>query len=90
LEDNRIVRWNFDEMLPEDDVLLAGQNQVPANSGAGDPRAIGFEGHRRVIADMCDAVADNRPPLVAGDEGRKAVALIEAIYAAARSRTRSS
>jgi len=89
LEDDRLVRWAFDQTRPEDDALLAGQQQIPANSGAADPRAIGVEGHRRVISDMREAVAGHRAPLVAGEEGRKAVALIESIYAAARSRTRS-
>ncbi|MCP6756773.1 hypothetical protein NL533_34625, partial [Klebsiella pneumoniae] len=59
---------------------------LPGHSGAADPRAIGVEGHRRVVADMVEAVALNRPPAVGGEEGRKSVALIEAIYAAARAR----
>lgn len=87
LEDNRIVRWAFDQAHPGDEALLKAQNQTPDSGGAADPRAIGVEGHRRVIADMVDAVASNRPPLVSGEEGRRAVALIESIYAAARSRT---
>jgi predicted dehydrogenase len=84
LEDDRIVRWAFDAAQPGDETLLAGQGGSAANSGAADPRAIGVEGHRRVIADMVDALRQNRSPLVAGEEGRRAVALIESIYAAAR------
>ena len=86
LEDDRLVRWAFDQAQPGDEALLAGRDGIPANSGAADPRAIGVEGHRRVMADMVEAIAQNRPPLVAGEEGRRAVALIETIYAAARRR----
>ena len=86
LEDNRIVRWAFDGKQPGDEALLAGQEGIPANSGAADPRAIGVEGHRRVMADMVEAIVRNRAPLITGEEGRRAVALIESIYAAARNR----
>jgi predicted dehydrogenase len=86
LEDDRIVRWVFNEPRAEDEALLRGQNLKPGNSGAADPRAIGVEGHRRVIADMAQAVRENRAPAVDGYDGRKAVALIESIYAAALGR----
>ena len=84
LEDDRIVRWNFDEAREGDQTLLSGMGVGAAQSGASDPRAIGVEGHRRVIADMAEAVGQGRPPAVDGCEGRKAVALIEKIYASAR------
>lgn len=88
LEDDRIVRWSFDESQPGDDALMTAQGAKPGHSGAADPRAIGVEGHRRVIADMAAAVRENRAPAVTGDEGRKAVALIEAIYRSARTGVR--
>jgi predicted dehydrogenase len=40
--------------------------------------------HQLQIADFLAAVAEGREPLIPGDEGRKAVALFEAIYAAQR------
>lgn len=86
LEEDRIVRWEFDEMNQEDSSLLSGAAENAGGSGAADPRAIGVEGHRRVMADMTAAVRDGRPPLVSGEEGRKAVALIEFIYASALGR----
>ena len=41
------------------------------------------EGHRRQIEDFTKAIVEDRPPAIEGREGRKAVALIEAIYKSA-------
>ncbi len=52
--------------------------------GASDPKAISVENHRRQFADIVEAIRTNREPGVSGEEGRKALALILAIYASAR------
>lgn len=41
--------------------------------------------HHLQIADFLDAIIEDRPPLVPGEEGRKAVELFEAIYRSQRS-----
>jgi predicted dehydrogenase len=41
-------------------------------------------GHRRVIEDFVDAVRSGRAPLCDGRDGRRSVALVQAIYRAAR------
>jgi UDP-N-acetyl-2-amino-2-deoxyglucuronate dehydrogenase len=84
LEEDNIVRWAFKDSRPGDAELSDAGRLSRGSSGAEDPRAIGLVGHTRVIADMVDAVRGNRPPLIDGVEGRKAVALIEAVYASAR------
>ena len=75
LEAGKIIAWNVigDEDKPD-------RVSSPAPSGAADPTAIGFELHRRQIADMAAAIRDGRQPLVTGEEGRKALALIRNIY----------
>jgi predicted dehydrogenase len=40
--------------------------------------------HQRQIADFLDAIINNRPPMVDGEEGRKVVELITAVYRAQR------
>lgn len=75
LEGGKIVAWNI--MGSEEDTR-ADSSAGP--SGAVDPTAIGCEGHRRQIADMGDAIRKDREPLVTGEEGRKALALIRSIY----------
>jgi predicted dehydrogenase len=52
--------------------------------GASDPKAIGIENHRRQFADIADAIRTNREPLVTGEDGRRALSLILAIYESAR------
>ena len=77
LEGGAIVEWNADELISPAESLSGGQ------SGASDPLAIGHQWHQIQIEDMIAAIREDRPPLVDGEEGRKSVALIEAIYKAA-------
>ena len=80
LEDDRIVRWEFANEAPEDEAIRSGGSGSALGSGAGDPGAISTIGHQRQIEDMVRAIRDDRPPAVDGREGRKAVALVHAIY----------
>lgn len=83
LEDDRIARWEFRTPLPGDDAIRAGSQTSTLGSGASDPKAISTEGHRRQLQDLVDSIRENRPHALDGHEGRKAVALVNAIYASA-------
>ncbi len=85
LEDDRLARWEFREAQPEDDAIRAAGSANALGSGASNPAAISFEGHRRQIQDVIDAVRGGRAPALDGREGRKAVALVRAIYESAES-----
>jgi UDP-N-acetyl-2-amino-2-deoxyglucuronate dehydrogenase len=52
--------------------------------GAADPAAIGHAGHRAQIADHLEAIETGRQPLVTGEEARKPLELILAVYQSAR------
>ncbi len=80
LEDDRIVRWEFREARPEDDAIRAAGQVNALGSGASEPGAISVEGHKRQLQDFVDALRAGRPPALDGREGRKAVALVRAIY----------
>ncbi|MBO2520982.1 MAG: oxidoreductase [Firmicutes bacterium] len=54
------------------------------SGAASDPMAISFDNHRRQLEDFVEAVRTGRPPLVDGEEGTKAVELVQAIYRAAQ------
>jgi UDP-N-acetyl-2-amino-2-deoxyglucuronate dehydrogenase len=82
LEDDRIARWEFREARPGDDAIRAGGANA-LGSGASDPKAISVEGHRRQLQDLVDALQAGRAPALDGREGRKAVALVHAIYQSA-------
>jgi UDP-N-acetyl-2-amino-2-deoxyglucuronate dehydrogenase len=70
--------------LPADDAVRAGGSNA-LGSGASNPAAISFEGHRRQIQDLIDALRAGRAPALNGHEGRKAVAFVRAIYDSAES-----
>src|SRR5262249_2607953 len=55
-----------------------------ASGGSSNPAAISHQGHARQLADFVRAIQTGGEPLVDGREGRKAVAIIEAIYKSAR------
>jgi UDP-N-acetyl-2-amino-2-deoxyglucuronate dehydrogenase len=83
LEDDRITRWEFRDPRPEDDAIRAAPSSA-LGSGASSPSAISAEGHRRQLQDFVDALREGRAPALDGHEGRKAVALVNAIYESAQ------
>ena len=88
LVNDRLVRWEFDERLPEDDAVLAGDTSPAIKGGSSNPMAMTHEGHRQLVDDLVCALREGRPPMVPGAEARRAVALVLAIYEAARSGSR--
>jgi predicted dehydrogenase len=56
---------------------------APAGAGA-SPTGISATGHTRILGDFAAAVREGRAPLVPGEEGRRSLALVLAVYEAAR------
>ncbi|HEX5505133.1 MAG TPA: Gfo/Idh/MocA family oxidoreductase [Thermomicrobiales bacterium] len=56
----------------------------PAAGTAADPAALEIAGHRAQLADLLAAIEEDRDPAVTGEEARKPLALILAIYESAR------
>ena len=68
---------------------IPGEEQVegeePTGKGtAADPLALAATGHVAHIADLCDAIVNDREPAIPGREARRAVELIKAIYKSSR------
>lgn len=86
MEDGKLTSWNFRKRKAIDNKIEAALKEESAlGSGAGDPLAsLKIEGHRRQIDDFTKAIKQGRQPAIEGREGRTAVALIEAIYKAAK------
>ena len=85
IEQEDILRWDFLPELPEDAGIKERFSQkVGASGGASDPKSITHQGHARQLADFVKAIQSNTSPLVDGREGRKAVAVICAIYESMR------
>jgi UDP-N-acetyl-2-amino-2-deoxyglucuronate dehydrogenase len=84
LEDDHIARWDFAKAEPGDEAIRGAKRDDALGSGAGTPGGISIAGHLRQITDLVEAVRENRAPAIGAAEGRKAVALIHAIYESAK------
>ncbi len=69
---NRIETWEFPDSEEEKKQIFDSQENDP-------PNVYGF-GHREVMKDMIDAIREDRTPAIPGEEGRKALEIILAIY----------
>ncbi|MCL1791738.1 MAG: Gfo/Idh/MocA family oxidoreductase [Peptococcaceae bacterium] len=69
---NRIETWEFADSEEEKQRIFAAQEADP-------PSVYGY-GHRELIADFVRSVWKNQTPAVCGEEGRKALEIILAIY----------
>jgi predicted dehydrogenase len=66
---------------PREDYAL----EASVSSGAANPMDITAAGHSAVFQDFATAIREGRRPAIDGAEGRCSVAVVEAIYQAARS-----
>ncbi len=77
LEGSSIVHWT----VPGREKPASGAQ--PSSTGVATPKLAGHAQHKAQIADVLAALAENRPPLVTGDDGRRAVAFVEGVYRSA-------
>jgi len=56
----------------------------PAPAAAADPAALSIAGHRAQLADLLEAIESGRDPAIPGEEARKPLEIILAIYRSAR------
>jgi predicted dehydrogenase len=80
LEETRIVRWEVEGEPPRQTAALAA-----AASAAQSPTALGHEEFWAQYRAIVGSLREHRPPPVAGEEGRRALATVLAIYEASRS-----
>jgi predicted dehydrogenase len=78
IEGEGIVRWNT-----SDGPQRAEGGLADAGAGA-SPTGISAVGHTRLVADLAEAIRSGRAPLVPGEEGRRSLATVLAVYEAAR------
>ncbi len=85
LEEQRVVVWKPADGSPEEEWRMLRIDTGTGAGGASDPLAIGTEAHRGQFVEITDALLAGRAPEVDGHEGRKALAIIRAIYESAHS-----
>jgi predicted dehydrogenase len=87
IEQDDLVRWQFDPELPEDAATrVRFAQKVGASGGASNPSDISHVGHARQLADFVQAIQSGKEPAVDGREGRRAVEVILGIYKAHETR----
>ena len=84
LEESSLIKWNFKEEL-EGDASIRSNFAAKTDSGGGasDPGAISFKPHQWQFEDFISSLDSGRKSVVEGDEGRKAVEIILAVYESA-------
>lgn len=83
LEEDSIVKWEFDEELPEDAEIRRKYAAKSSSGGASDPKAISCIGHIREFADFAKAIKNGTAPFVPGEEAMRSVHLIRSVYQSA-------
>lgn len=85
LEEDQLVEWEFKEGREEDkEINKHKKSEFLSSAGASDPADIGYTGHKAQIEDMINAIRKGVDTSVTAEEGRKSVAIIEAIYKSAQ------
>lgn len=82
IEHDRIVGWNLKGGA------IAGEALTSGTKSASTPVVADATPHRRVVEDFVVALKEGRCPACDGREGRRSVALAEALYRSARTGTR--
>jgi len=80
LEHDRVIAANLRNPPPGMKAVAAPDG----NASASSPVVSDVRGHQAVLEDFLKAIKENGKPLCDGREGRRSVALIEAMYRAAR------
>lgn len=83
LENGQIVQWHVPDM-PKPEI----KSPKEAGEVYKDPKALSKHGHIVLVKDMTEAILHDRQPMITGEEARKAVDLILAIYESAQNNRR--
>jgi UDP-N-acetyl-2-amino-2-deoxyglucuronate dehydrogenase len=78
LEGAAVTHWTVPGLEPP-------PTEGPASAGVQSPQLASHEHHRAQLADVLAAIDEGRPPLVTGEDGLRAVELVDGVYQSARS-----
>lgn len=91
LKEEDLIAWDFAKSRAGDDQIRAQMSgRTKTGGGAADPAAIGHHAHARQFKDVLQAIRTGRRPLIDGEEGRRSVEVIGAIYQSAKAGKRVS
>ncbi|MFQ3548779.1 MAG: Gfo/Idh/MocA family oxidoreductase [Armatimonadota bacterium] len=84
VDGEKIIKWDVPEITASCDVDGKGGVDVKIGTAHTPITSEATEGHRLQIEDFCEAIKMDREPSVSGEEARKAVEVVLAIYESAR------
>jgi len=84
IEHDRIVTCDLKD-APDDVRSALSAQDSDANASAASPIVSDASGHQRMLEDLLAAIGTGRRPRCDAREGRRSVAVVEAVYASARS-----
>jgi UDP-N-acetyl-2-amino-2-deoxyglucuronate dehydrogenase len=85
LEQDRIVKVDLKNVA--DVISVSAPSQDEENTSS--PTVSDFTGHQALLEDFIRAIQEDLAPVCDGNEGRRSIALVEAIYRAARENRRA-
>lgn len=86
IEEDHIVRWEFDEFQAGDDEIInLLKNKSSDAAGGSNPQNIRDDGHAVQICDLADAILDGRKPMLDALDGRHTIEFICGTYEAVNS-----
>jgi UDP-N-acetyl-2-amino-2-deoxyglucuronate dehydrogenase len=84
LEHDRILATNLRNASTTSDLVGFLESNINQNQSASSATVSDFRGHQAVLEDFLQAIQQNRLPACDGLEGRRSLALVEAIYHGAK------
>jgi UDP-N-acetyl-2-amino-2-deoxyglucuronate dehydrogenase len=90
LEEEAITQWSFAKAKRQDAKILEKMTGNVTGGGASDPSAIGHKAHRDLFTDFVTCIKKQAPSSIDGEQGRRSVELINAIYRSSRSGKRTT
>jgi len=86
LVENAFTVWQFADQTDEDSQILNRFKEIQGGGGVSDPSAISYQSHQKNISAFIKSIESGTPFEIDGNEARKAVEIVLAIYASARER----
>ncbi len=84
VEQDDVLLWHFEKSKPKDRAVVDKlMNREEPSGGANDPQAISYLGHTEQLRDFVKSIQMGKKPKITGEEGRKAVEIVLAIYQSA-------
>ncbi len=81
VEQDDVLMWEFAKKSRKDaSIRRRFEQKAGGTGGASDPTAISYAGHMEQFKDFIKSIETGKTPLVDGEEGRKSVEIILAIY----------